>query len=192
MKSLNKLIASNDILWVSARCFIMEDRFTNSFYGHLVERNLLPTSFANKVYQLSIMRNCSDGIDFNIYCIADTDQSDIYDEVSLVLEAFLLWTGTLDLGHGMDGTRLYIQGVRHPTTLAFSNISLSAESLAHIKGVRFNKLTLDDDACAAIHDANLENLIFGSFLSVPNVSALQLGIGDRASCVFVSMNMMFL
>jgi hypothetical protein len=83
----------------------------------------------------------------------------------------------LDHGLGYQGIRLSIKGNPHPTTQSLPNISFTAETLRRIKYVYFHHLVLDEGACRAIHDADLKKLTFGECVVIPNVAALQLGVG---------------
>jgi hypothetical protein len=173
IQNMKDILLENVILWVSPHCFILNS-LENSLQELFVQRHLL---FPIKLYSLRFVRESGDNIVVHIYCTADTNRKIIVDEISEVMQATLLWIGTFDRKNGVKFSQLFITGYPHTTTQSHPHISLSAESLQTIRSVFFKNLVLDEEACRVIHDAGLETLSLGAFVSIPNVAALQLAVG---------------
>jgi hypothetical protein len=174
----------NGILWLSTHCFILSSSM-EIFRELLAEGTFLPLWFAKNFYDLTIFRRRDDCCDFRLYCTADTSRGNIFNEISQVVDALLDWIGRLDFGRKIGVSRLLIEGIRDPTTRSLPNISFAAKVLRPLKKVFFNDLVLDEKACHAIRDADFDAVTYGSFVSIPNVAALQLDVKGPAKLGFL-------
>jgi hypothetical protein len=176
-------MSDDKILWVSPHCFIMNGAVWSCCDQLSCERRCSLHLFAKQVYFLSFSGKFCQRCHIKIYCAADTNNTNIHNEISQVLEAFLLWIGTFELERVHVGKHVRIEGVRHPTTHSLPNISLTAESLNPFQSVRLESLVINEGSCRAIHNADLERLTLFD-VSVPNVAALQLNVGGPRELCF--------
>jgi hypothetical protein len=74
VQDMIETLSDNVIVWVSPNCFIMKTFFEDEFFYLLNYLELLPKSFAQKIVELFIVDNSLNGLDFHIYCTADSEQ----------------------------------------------------------------------------------------------------------------------
>jgi hypothetical protein len=56
MAKINNLIAKNNTLWVSQNCFIIKSFLGTRFRKVLRDRNFLPNSYSNEIYEVTVYR----------------------------------------------------------------------------------------------------------------------------------------